>query len=164
MDKNDNELLKLIPFLEKLVELVSVCFRGFSQNCQWVPLIFSPIVKGFWVTEVEAAEDPGTCSRGRRGLVSAECAENAGLWDCDISPEETGTLWAFWCHSARGWLCSVLCSWKADKSLLNCCGCCAVISVSLCSGIRRGNFCLLCSERGARQGALLQWALAVFML
>lgn len=29
MDKNDNELLKLVPFLEKLVEMVRNCFCCF---------------------------------------------------------------------------------------------------------------------------------------
>lgn len=31
MDKNDNELLKLVPFLEKLVEMVRNCFCCFFQ-------------------------------------------------------------------------------------------------------------------------------------
>lgn len=45
MDKNDNELLKLIPFLEKLVELVSDSFmRLFPTHC---PTMLVALFKDF---------------------------------------------------------------------------------------------------------------------
>ena len=45
MDRNDNELLKLVPFLEKLVELV--CLLSFIFFKHWIIsriLLFFPLI------------------------------------------------------------------------------------------------------------------------